>query len=565
MRSTFVEPLERRALLAGVTLLTHGRDGHLWGFVNTAAADITARLGGPGQVPQYILKLTPDSGDGHLVPSITHVDGTTTPQNSNNGEIILLVDYTSVDSNTSYSLSNIGTVVADYMMNTPVDGIRLAELPLHSISISRGTGLQDEIAKALGKSGVWVDQETYTDPNPVGVMGDAPPTIYDNVAFVDNYWRSDDNPDNFSTNGHFVPGAYNLRTQWLDSHWNGWAMKHLLPAGYYVGTIDTNTTNGGEGPIYPDWYGNSPDKPARDQTGYIYDHNVGAPRPLEGVWPQGGGSGQRTATGQDGPQWGNLTDLSVAGGNSTVASGKQIALSYLAQDRDGADTITFYLDNDRNPYNDTGRMLGSITRALSGDNVSDQTSLSTRGVGAGNYWLAAKVTDEQGHTRYSYSLHQVTVTQPPPIDAHLDGNHVLTINGTGDRDNIRVTLSPSNHNRLSVFLNDQTTAFNVDDVLNIVINGGNGNDNLSISEKYGTITIPSRLNGGNGNDTLFGGSGNDRLYGGNGKDRLYGNAGRDRLDGGGDTDRLFAGTGKDWFVKSKKNERMDFGRGDILA
>ena len=142
---------------------------------------------------------------------------------------------------------------------------------------------------------------------------------------------------------------------------------------------------------------------------------------------------------------------------------------------------------------------------------------------------------------------------------------MLTINGTGDRDNIRVTLSPSNHNRLSVFLNDQTTAFNVDDVLNIVINGGNGNDNLSISEKYGTITIPSRLNGGNGNDTLFGGSGNDRLYGGNGKDRLYGNAGRDRLDGGGDTDRLFAGTGKDWFVKSKKNERMDFGRGDILA
>ena len=63
MCNQFLENLERRTLLAGVTLLTHGRDGHLWGFVNTAAADITARLGGPSQVPQYILKLTPDANE----------------------------------------------------------------------------------------------------------------------------------------------------------------------------------------------------------------------------------------------------------------------------------------------------------------------------------------------------------------------------------------------------------------------------------------------------------------------------------------------------------------------
>jgi hypothetical protein len=566
MRSTFVETLETRRLLAGVTLLTHGRLGHLWGFVNTAAADITARLGGPSQVPQYILTLTPASGDGHLVPSIKHVDGTASPQGNNTGEILLLLDYTSVDANPAYSLATIASVTADFMMNTPVDGLRFAELPLHEISISRGTGLLDEIAKVLGRSGVWVDQETYTDPNPVTIMGDADPTIYDNVAFVDNYWRSDGIAENFAFNGKPVDGAYNLRVQWLDSHWDGWAMKHILPGGYYIGTIDTHTTNGGEGTIYPDWFGNSPDKPARDQTGYIYDHNVGAPRPLSGVWPASGGSGARTATGQDGSQWGNLTDLSVAGGNNTVASGQKLALNYVAQDRDGKDTITFYLDNDRNPYNDNAAgTLGEITRGLSDGAVSDQASLSTRGVGAGNYWLAAKVTDDQGHTRYSYGIQQVTVTQPLPIDAHLGTDHVLTINGTDDRDIIRVTLSASNHNRLSVFLNDQSTAFNVDDVQNIVINGGSGNDNLSINEKYGAIPIPARLNGGNGNDTLTGSSANDRLYGGNGNDRLYGNAGRDRLDGGAGTDRLFAGSGKDWFVKSKKNERMDFAKGDILS
>src|SRR4051812_34116697 len=125
MSTPFVENLESRTLFAGVTLLTHGRDGHLWGFNQTVADDITARLGGASQVPEYILKLTPDATDGHLVPNITHVNGTATPQSGGSGEIILFVDWTSVDTNTSYQLSYIAGVVADYMMNNPVDGIRL--------------------------------------------------------------------------------------------------------------------------------------------------------------------------------------------------------------------------------------------------------------------------------------------------------------------------------------------------------------------------------------------------------------------------------------------------------
>jgi len=398
-------------------------------------------------------------------------------------------------------------------------------------------------------------------------MGDAPPIIYDNVAFVDNYWRSDDNPENFAFNGRSVDGAYNLRTQWLDAHSQGWGLLHLLPAGYYIGTIDTNATNGGEGPIYAsDWYGNTPDKPARTQTGYIYDHNVGAPRPLSGVWSASGGSGARTAAGQQGAQWGNVTDLAVAGGNNSVASGQPLTLSYLNQDRDSGNTITFYLDQDRNPYNDNAaRTLGTTTTSEGSESIaSSQSTFSTRGIGQGNYWLAAKVTDEQGHTRYAYGIQQVTVTRPPPIDAHLSDG-VLTVDGTEDADSIRLTLAASNEDRLVVYLNDQSTAFNVSEVDSIVINGGNGNDNLSVSEKYGPIFIPARINGGNGNDTLVGASGNDRLYGGNGKDRLYGGAGRDRLDGGGDTDRLYAGTGKDFFVKAKTKELMDFAKGDLLA
>jgi len=560
MCNQFLENLERRTLLAGVTLLTHGRDGHLWGFVNTAAADITARLGGPSQVPQYILKLTPDSNDGHLVTSISHVDGTTSPQNNNSGEIVLLVDFTSVDSNTSYSLAYIGSVVADYMMNTPVDGMRLSELPLHEISISRGTGLLDEIAKALGKSGVWVDQETYTDPNPVGVMGDAPPTIYDNVAFVDNYWRSDDNPDNFSTNGRFVEGAYNLRTQWLDSHWNGWAMKHLLPAGYYVGTIDTNTTNGGEGPIYPDWYGNTPDKPARDQTGYIYDHNVGAPRPLSGVWAPSGGSGARTTAGQDGQQWANLTDLRSTNGDNFRA-GQSLNLAYLQQDRDDRSTVTIYLDNDRNPYNGSSNNLGQTSFDASSSITSRRTTVSTRGAAPGTYWLGSKIVDEQGHTRFAYGK-QITITQGSFVDARIDSNRILRVNGTDNSDAIRITLSASNADRLVVMMGDTSTAFDVSQVQRIFVYGKGGNDNISINEKYGEIGIPARLLGDAGDDVLIGGSSNDTLEGGDGNDRLYGGAGRDRLDGGLGSDRLWGQGGRDSFVASKTKELMDFKKKD---
>src|SRR5689334_17641753 len=158
------ETLEARTLLAGVTLVTHGRVGHLWGFVDTVTADISARVGGAAQ---YILKLTPDATDGHLVPTITHVANTPLPQNTANGEIIIELDWTSVDSDINYPLWYVANAVTNVWLNSTFDGVRLAELPLHGISISRGTGLLDEISRSLASAGVWVDQETYCDPNPV--------------------------------------------------------------------------------------------------------------------------------------------------------------------------------------------------------------------------------------------------------------------------------------------------------------------------------------------------------------------------------------------------------------
>jgi hypothetical protein len=403
MTRSFVETLESRTLFAGVTLITHGRDGHIWGFNQAVADDITKRLGGPAQAPEYLLKLTPDPTDGHLVPTVTHIDGTGTPQTSTSGEIILLIDWTSVDTNVDYQLPYIAGVITSVMNSNAVGGVRLSELPIHGISISRGTGLLDEIAKSLGQQGVWVDQETYCDPNPVEVMGDAPPTVYDNVAFVDNYWRWDGNPDNSSTNGSPVNGAYNLNVWWLDNQSIGWALDHLVPGGYYVGTIDTTTNWGGEGPIYSDWYGNTPDKPARDQTGFIYTNIVGAARPLSGVWSASGGTGARTPTGQSGSQWANVTDVKVTSG-TTFTSGQTIQLSYLGGDRDSNANVTFYLDSDQNPYNGSfAKTLGSASFSSSSTPIGSQASGATDGVATGSYYVCAAVTDSAGHTRYAYS------------------------------------------------------------------------------------------------------------------------------------------------------------------
>jgi len=428
MSSAFVESLESRTLFAGVVLEATGRLGGTTGWMQTMADDITARLGGPLQVPQYILSININPTTGSLVPTISHVDGTGTPQTSSSGEIIVLIDYESISTNVSYPSPVIGSVVADYLMNTPVDGVLLASLPIDEIGVSRGTGILDQVANTLGQAGVWVDQETYLDPDPLAEQGDPPSTIYDNVAFVDDYWRNDGSVSQIN-DGNPVDGAYNLNVSWLDSEDAGYSTPHLAPAGYYIGTIDQTATDSGEGPIYSEWYGDTPTMPARDATGFIYTSLVGAARPLSGLWAASGGTGARTATGQVGAQWGNVTDLAVTSGN-TVTVGDSFNVSYIHQDRGGADTIAFYLDTDRNPYNNNFVAdLGSFDLAQATAITQGSENLSMAGVAPGTYWLCAKVTNAQGDTRYTYEsvTAPITVDRPPSIS----GTVFNDVNGNG--------------------------------------------------------------------------------------------------------------------------------------
>jgi hypothetical protein len=93
---------------------------------------------------------------------------------------------------------------------------------------------------------------------------------------------------------------------------------------------------------------------------------------------------------------------------------------------------------------------------------------------------------------------------------------------------------------------------------NIVINGGEGNDTITIDP---SVTDNLMLYGAGGNDTIVGGSGNDQLFGGAGNDSLSGAAGNDTLVdiGGGSSDKLAGGSGSDsfWLDNSKTEKVID--------
>ncbi len=73
-----------------------------------------------------------------------------------------------------------------------IDGLNgrpLATLPLHLIGHSRGGSVVTEIARSLGKNGVWVDHVTTLDPVPVAGFGDAAVTTWENVLYADNFYQ----------------------------------------------------------------------------------------------------------------------------------------------------------------------------------------------------------------------------------------------------------------------------------------------------------------------------------------------------------------------------------------
>ena len=97
----------------------------------------------------------------------------------------------------------------------------------------------------------------------------------------------------------------------------------------------------------------------------------------------------------------------------------------------------------------------------------------------------------------------------------------------------------------------------------LTIDGGAGNDSIFVAT---SVKQGVQLLGGDGNDTLSGGSGNDTIDGGAGQDDLRGNAGNDLIRGGDGNDTINGGSGDDTIGGGAGNDRINGGAGnDALA
>ena len=168
-------------------------------------------------------------------------------------------------------------------------------------------------------------------------------------------------------------------------------------------------------------------------------------------------------------------------------------------------------------------------------------------------------------------------TRPPlePLEARRLfaaiglGRHVLTVTGTGGVANtITVGLSADG---LSVVATDgyqtgrgQVTTprllsrtFPLSRGIRLVrIQGGGGNDTITIDQTNGSFPIPAKINGGAGDDSISGGDEPDRIDGQGGSDTIRGGGGNDILFGGKDSDALYGGPGNDYLAGEGNNDLL---------
>jgi protocatechuate 3,4-dioxygenase beta subunit len=126
----------------------------------------------------------------------------------------------------------------------------------------------------------------------------------------------------------------------------------------------------------------------------------------------------------------------------------------------------------------------------------------------------------------------------------------VIINGTSGCDVIKVTYSSSKYVVTSngVTVGSFANSLSGKAVDRIIVNGGTGNDCITIDGSVGALVV-SELYGGDGCDTLTGNTkGSNILVGGNGKDVLIGGDLRDVIIGGNGADTINGGAGDDLIV-----------------
>lgn len=489
-----------KANAAGVTIITHGYDGDVTGWITAMANEIPTYYHNryPGLSTNFTVYTMTITYNGSYFFAIS-TNGVP-PSTTDSGEIIVKLDWSQLAGGFTapydLSTSNVAWAVSQVLMLTnaipELNGHPLVEFPIHLIGHSRGGSLMSEVSRILGTNGIWIDHLTTLDPHPLNNDGnndspitvvDAPVHTYANVLFHDNYYQTLGN-DSLDPDGEPVAGAYvrqltpaydlaggytNNPLDIFNDIYEYHSNVHL----WYDGTIDRNvpTSYNDDGTIITidatmrsSWWFSSEDEGViagfyysliggGDRTSYLPLGLPGDPMIRDGYnqwWGDigAGYSNNRTPLPSNSGTWPNIIKFDVTGTN-TVMAGQQIATEFYYQYGGQSNiTVSVYFDQDFNPYNTNSTLVvqGQVSNTGTGNVYYYQNlGLTTTNVPPGTYAIYGKISDGV-HTRYLYTPEVVTIIsnqQPPTLDIQKSGSaqFVIGINGVSGQKIILQTSS----------------------------------------------------------------------------------------------------------------------------
>jgi Ca2+-binding RTX toxin-like protein len=155
---------------------------------------------------------------------------------------------------------------------------------------------------------------------------------------------------------------------------------------------------------------------------------------------------------------------------------------------------------------------------------------------------------------------------------------VTTIDAGAGNDKINISQNATT-GEVTVDVNGAKKTFSAADSQNLVINAGDGNDNIKVGKGVTVkltldggngndtinvdkgVTTGQKIDGGDGNDSINGGSGGDEIKGGNGNDKIKGGAGNDTIEAGDGDDQVDGGDGRDYINGGSGDDKLLGGKG----